>query len=44
MIKMGLLTKEEHLGKHPPLENLNTDDNSQIGEEIGKVEEVSDTE
>jgi len=40
MINMGLLTKEEHLGKHPPSEKSSTGDNSQILEQIRCVEEV----
>jgi len=41
MNNMGLLTKEQHLGKHPPLEKPNTGDKSQILEEIVKVEAIN---
>jgi len=41
MINMGLLTKEQHLGKHSPLEKSNTGDSSQILEKIVEVEVIN---
>jgi len=40
MINMGLLSKEQHLAKHPPLEKSNMRDNSQISETTLKVEAI----